>query len=177
MLIQASSSLSSSSSSPIKRKARKRTVKCSLQHPASNIKSVSRHIVSGLAVSLLFIPQINQVNAEELSHYSNVCQLAAVTNSNVPLKIDDGSDEGNGKLMMMRGMSAKNFDPVRYSGRWFEVASLKGGFAGQGQEDCHCTQVSAIKRYIRLNILLLVTSSSQDKKKGRVGISLTFCRG
>ncbi|KAF5197814.1 chloroplastic lipocalin, partial [Thalictrum thalictroides] len=88
-----------------------------------------------LAFSLVF-----EVNAEELSHYSNVCQLAAVTNSNVPLKIDDGSDEGNGKLMMMRGMSAKNFDPVRYSGRWFEVASLKGGFAGQGQEDCHCTQ-------------------------------------
>lgn len=43
--------------------------------------------------------------------------------------------------MMMRGMTAKNFDPIRYSGRWFEVASLKRGFAGQGQEDCHCTQV------------------------------------
>ncbi|URE01573.1 Lipocalin-like domain [Musa troglodytarum] len=43
-------------------------------------------------------------------------------------------------MMMMRGMTAKNFDPVRYSGRWFEVASLKRGFAGQGQEDCHCTQ-------------------------------------
>lgn len=43
--------------------------------------------------------------------------------------------------MMMRGMTAKDFDPVRYSGRWFEVASLKRGFAGQGQEDCHCTQV------------------------------------
>lgn len=44
--------------------------------------------------------------------------------------------------MMMRGMTTKNFDPVRYSGRWFEVASLKRGFAGQGQEDCHCTQVN-----------------------------------
>lgn len=51
-------------------------------------------------------------------------------------------DEGNEKFMAMRGMTAKNFDPVRYSGRWFEVASLKRGFAGQGQEDCHCTQVS-----------------------------------
>ncbi|PIA50653.1 hypothetical protein AQUCO_01200101v1 [Aquilegia coerulea] len=139
LLIQSCPSLSSSSS-PIKRKPRKKTVKCSLQHPASNSKSVFRHIVSGVAVSLIFIPQINQVNAEELSHYSNMCQLAAVTNSNVPLKLDDGSDEKNGKLMMMRGMSAKNFDPVRYSGRWFEVASLKGGFAGQGQGDCHCTQ-------------------------------------
>lgn len=41
---------------------------------------------------------------------------------------------------MMRGMTAKDFDPVKYSGRWFEVASLKRGFAGAGQEDCHCTQ-------------------------------------
>ena len=47
----------------------------------------------------------------------------------------------------MRGMSAKDFDPVRYSGRWFEVASLKRGFAGQGQEDCHCTQVNAVDSY------------------------------
>lgn len=43
--------------------------------------------------------------------------------------------------MMIRGMTTKDFDPTRYLGRWFEVASLKGGFAGQGQEDCHCTQV------------------------------------
>jgi lipocalin len=27
----------------------------------------------------------------------------------------------------------------RYSGTWFEVASLKEGFAGEGQKDCHCT--------------------------------------
>jgi len=53
--------------------------------------------------------------------------------------------------MMMRGMTAKDFDPVRYSGRWFEVASLKRGFAGQGQEDCHCTQVNA-KINIAVNI-------------------------
>jgi lipocalin len=43
--------------------------------------------------------------------------------------------------MMMRAMTAKDFDPIKYSGRWFEVASLKRGFAGLGQEDCHCTQV------------------------------------
>ena len=24
--------------------------------------------------------------------------------------------------------------------RWYEVASLKRGFAGEGQGDCHCTQ-------------------------------------
>lgn len=74
----------------------------------------------------------------------NLCQLASVSNSNeVTLPIDDVSDEKGGNLMMMRGMTAKDFDPVRYSGRWFEVASLKRGFAGQGQEDCHCTQVKA----------------------------------
>lgn len=60
--------------------------------------------------------------------------------------------------MMMRGMTAKNFDPVRYSGRWFEVASLKRGFAGQGQEDCHCTQVNtqintAVNLYMKLFVL------------------------
>lgn len=57
--------------------------------------------------------------------------------------LDEGSDGGSEKkmMMMMRAMTANNFDPIRYSGRWFEVASLKGGFAGQGQEDCHCTQV------------------------------------
>lgn len=49
--------------------------------------------------------------------------------------------------MIMRGMTAKNFDPTRYSGRWFEVASLKRGFAGQGQEDCHCTQVRGRMMY------------------------------
>ena len=30
-------------------------------------------------------------------------------------------------------------DLNRYSGTWFEVASLKEGFAGEGQKDCHCT--------------------------------------
>eukprot|EP00210_Caulerpa_lentillifera_P001344 g1293.t1 len=29
---------------------------------------------------------------------------------------------------------------MRYLGRWYEVASLKQGFAGEGQQDCHCTQ-------------------------------------
>lgn len=36
------------------------------------------------------------------------------------------------------------FDPARYIGRWYEVASLKKGFAGEGQEDCHCTQVRSV---------------------------------
>lgn len=60
------------------------------------------------------------------------------------LPVDNASDGDSEAMMMMmmRGMTTKNFDPVRYSGRWFEVASLKRGFAGQGQEDCHCTQVT-----------------------------------
>ena len=67
--------------------------------------------------------------------------MAAIDSASVPQKFDSPSDDGSTGMMMMRGMTAKNFDPVRYSGRWFEVASLKRGFAGQGQEDCHCTQV------------------------------------
>lgn len=34
------------------------------------------------------------------------------------------------------------FSPMAYVGRWYEVASLKRGFAGEGQQDCHCTQVN-----------------------------------
>lgn len=75
------------------------------------------------------------------SRYHNICQLgsASVEGNKPILPLDD--DPEAMMMMMMRGMTAKNFDPVRYSGRWFEVASLKRGFAGQGQEDCHCTQV------------------------------------
>ncbi|KAK9092097.1 hypothetical protein Syun_027008 [Stephania yunnanensis] len=101
---------------------------------------VVEHVLSGIAVSLVFLSPTNQVLAAEPSHYSNFCQLAAAPNSTVGSPFDEGSDGRSGELMMMRGMTAKNFDPIRYSGRWFEVASLKRGFAGQGQEDCHCTQ-------------------------------------
>lgn len=77
-----------------------------------------------------------QAFGAEISH-NHLCQLANAADSMPTLPIDEGS-----KLLMMRGMTAPNFDPERYSGRWFEVASLKRGFAGQGQEDCHCTQVN-----------------------------------
>jgi len=73
-------------------------------------------------------------------HHQSLWQIASAAENGSILKFDDESTEQSG-MMMMRGMTAKNFDPVRYSGRWFEVASLKRGFAGQGQEDCHCTQV------------------------------------
>lgn len=90
---------------------------------------------------------LGQVIAEDLSRPNSLCQLASATSNTITLPLDEGSGETNGKLMMMRGMTAKDFDPVRYSGRWFEVASLKRGFAGQGQEDCHCTQVNDEESY------------------------------
>jgi len=34
---------------------------------------------------------------------------------------------------------AIDLDLSKYSGTWYEVASLKEGFAGEGQKDCHCT--------------------------------------
>ena len=79
--------------------------------------------------------------AADIPHQRNICQLANAASKLPTVPLDEDSDEGGAKLMMMRGMTAKIFDPIRYSGRWFEVASLKRGFAGQGQEDCHCTQV------------------------------------
>ncbi|CAN6694585.1 unnamed protein product [Malus baccata var. baccata] len=82
-----------------------------------------------------------QAVASDVSHQRNIYEFANATEETVTLPVDKGSDEGDERLMMMRGMTANNFDPVRYSGRWFEVASLKRGFAGQGQEDCHCTQI------------------------------------
>ncbi len=35
--------------------------------------------------------------------------------------------------------TGSSLDLERYSGMWYEVASLKEGFAGEGQKDCHCT--------------------------------------
>ncbi|XP_058072554.1 chloroplastic lipocalin [Magnolia sinica] len=117
----------------------KRTLKCALEYTKSSKEAVAGHVFSGLAASFIFLSQPNQVIAAESTHYNNFCQLAIAANPRAPLQLDGMSDERGGKLMMS-GMTAKNFDPVRYSGRWFEVASLKRGFAGQGQEDCHCTQ-------------------------------------
>lgn len=110
-------------------------LKCSLELPS---KVLTKRVLSGLAASLIFISPANQSVAADLSHaQNNICQLASAGDNAVtsPFETEKGAN-----LMMMRGMTAKDFDPVRYSGRWFEVASLKRGFAGQGQEDCHCTQ-------------------------------------
>lgn len=87
-----------------------------------------------------------QATAEDL-HVStgSMCgDLALVSESDMILKLEPGQnafEEGTTGPFVMGGMSMKNFEPARYAGRWFEVASLKLGFSGQGQEDCHCTQV------------------------------------
>lgn len=117
----------------------KQSLKCSSDQSFTS-KLATRSIMTGIAASLIFVFPTDQVYANDFSHHHNVCQLASAAESAMTLPFDKGSGEGSQKFMVMRGMTADNFDPVRYSGRWFEVASLKRGFAGQGQEDCHCTQ-------------------------------------
>ncbi|WOL12021.1 chloroplastic lipocalin [Canna indica] len=115
-------------------------LRCSLCTTKSNKEVIVRQVLSSFAASIMFISSPPLGIAAEPSHYNNLCQIANAIDNSVAPTSSGMSDEGNGKFMVMRGMTAKNFDPVRYSGRWFEVASLKRGFAGQGQEDCHCTQ-------------------------------------
>ncbi|KAJ8763692.1 hypothetical protein K2173_003164 [Erythroxylum novogranatense] len=117
----------------------KMVIKCSLDNPIST-KGVVRLVLSGFVASIMCVSQTTQVAAADVSNFHNICQLANAADNIITLPLDENSGGPSGKLMMMRGMTAKDFDPVRYSGRWFEVASLKRGFAGQGQEDCHCTQ-------------------------------------
>lgn len=106
----------------------------------SGKEAIATHVLASFAASYMFVSLPSQVIAAEASQYMNLCQIAtAIDNGNTP-KFSGMNKEGNQKFMVMRGMTTENFDPVRYSGRWFEVASLKRGFAGQGQEDCHCTQ-------------------------------------
>ncbi|KAI5066768.1 hypothetical protein GOP47_0017296 [Adiantum capillus-veneris] len=93
-----------------------------------------------VATAFLVNSIASQAVAESFSAQTvmNYCQLAEVP-SDMILRLDSPSD-GEAPSFVMGGMTAKNFNPARYAGRWFEVASLKRGFAGQGQEDCHCTQ-------------------------------------
>ncbi|XP_061370420.1 chloroplastic lipocalin isoform X2 [Gastrolobium bilobum] len=136
ILLGASPPLLQCSSYPLGVSGRK-LLKCSLGLPS---KVLTKHVLSGLSASLLFISPVNQSVAADLSPQQNISQLASGSDNAVTLPFENGSNEQVANLMMMRGMTAKDFDPIRYSGRWFEVASLKRGFAGQGQEDCHCTQ-------------------------------------
>ncbi|CAN8278170.1 unnamed protein product [Cochlearia groenlandica] len=114
--------------------------KCCLDNTIK-IQALRKGFVSGFA-AILLLSQADKGFALDLSSgHMNICQVGSVAmEENKPTlpPLENGSDDE--AMMMMRGMTAKNFDPVKYSGRWFEVASLKRGFAGQGQEDCHCTQ-------------------------------------
>jgi hypothetical protein len=96
-----------------------------------------------MAAMLLTASSSQMVLAELHSRTGNMCQIAALPDTSTVLQLDTeaGNEEG-GPAAMTAGMTMRNFNPARYAGRWFEVASLKLGFAGQGQEDCHCTQVS-----------------------------------
>ncbi|XP_011628442.1 chloroplastic lipocalin isoform X2 [Amborella trichopoda] len=117
----------------------KRTLTCSLERIQCFREAFTPKFFTGLVASVMVLTPSNWVIAEESPQKNNLCQLASAMGSGASLKLDE---ETNGEIgnLMMRGMTAKNFDPIRYSGRWYEVASLKRGFAGQGQEDCHCTQ-------------------------------------
>jgi len=77
--------------------------------------------------------------AERYLSAGSLCEIATEPDASTILNL--GSSDSDGPLIMSSGMTMKNFSPARYAGRWYEVASLKLGFAGQGQEDCHCTQV------------------------------------
>ncbi|KAL3686927.1 hypothetical protein R1sor_013236 [Riccia sorocarpa] len=103
---------------------------------------------AGLAsiTAAVILTSATQASAEDLqAKVGSMCgDLAAIPDSSTILKLEPGQnafEDGNeGSRFIMGGMTMKNFEPARYAGRWFEVASLKLGFSGQGQEDCHCTQ-------------------------------------
>ncbi|GLJ45217.1 hypothetical protein SUGI_0951740 [Cryptomeria japonica] len=117
---------------------RKMAVRCFIGHSTGLRETICRKLQASFGAVVLLNAVTNQVIAAEYSQ-SNICQLASITENSTTLTIDNSSEDENQNLMMT-GMTANNFNPIRYSGRWFEVASLKRGFAGQGQEDCHCTQ-------------------------------------
>lgn len=109
----------------------------------SSSKNHSHRAASALVAALLINSIPSQAIAETFAHHGgHFCQLAADQQAENILKLDGDSDgmEGGVPPLVMEGMTARNFNPARYAGRWYEVASLKRGFAGQGQEDCHCTQ-------------------------------------
>ncbi|KAL8098608.1 hypothetical protein AgCh_031396 [Apium graveolens] len=116
-------------------------ITCSAEEHSVWNKVAVRNALSGIAASFVLLSHTTQVLGADLTHHQKVYGLANVSDTLPSLPIDTMSEEKIGMMMMTKGMSTKNFDPVRYSGRWFEVASLKRGFAGAGQEDCHCTQV------------------------------------
>ncbi|KAH7423520.1 hypothetical protein KP509_12G059300 [Ceratopteris richardii] len=117
-------------------------VVCSSKLPFPNLElksGVQKALACTIASAFLVQSISNQVLADSSPTQATISysQLSKLP-SDMILRLDTPSD-GDAPFMM-EGMTAKNFNPARYAGRWFEVASLKRGFAGQGQEDCHCTQ-------------------------------------
>lgn len=139
-LVMLQSNFSQSLPKPISRGFPDRVAtNCYFDNPTSGQAGLGQ-VLSGVAASIIFLSQTNLAVAVDLPQNNNLCLISSA-NENMPtLPLDNRNDQPSQMLLMMRGMTAKNFDPVRYAGRWFEVASLKRGFAGQGQEDCHCTQ-------------------------------------
>ncbi|KAH9533125.1 hypothetical protein CY35_18G034600 [Sphagnum magellanicum] len=115
---------------------------CTIRNVEVRVRcSVQSAVVTSMAAMLLTASSSQVVLAELHSRTGNMCQIAALPDTSTVLQLDteSGNEEG-GPAAMTAGMTMRNFNPARYAGRWFEVASLKLGFAGQGQEDCHCTQ-------------------------------------
>eukprot|EP01018_Ginkgo_biloba_P029896 Gb_16780 [translate_table: standard] len=113
-------------------------MRCFVEQSKGAKEGVCRNVLANIAAAII-LTTANQVIAAEFSQNNSICHLASSTEQSSIMAFDKAIDNENGSLMMS-GMTAKNFNPIRYSGRWFEVASLKRGFAGQGQQDCHCTQ-------------------------------------
>ena len=80
-------------------------------------------------------PQAAAVQAWSLSKAALAGVLAAAALAAAP-----GPSAGAAEVFAAGGQPL--FDAAAYAGRWYEVASLKKGFAGEGQADCHCTQGS-----------------------------------
>ena len=86
----------------------------------------------------------NSASSASTSFCAALAFAAAVVLTTAPAYSAEGaSGEKRGKAAGggESSISKELFDPTRYVGRWYEVASLKKGFASEGQEDCHCTQV------------------------------------
>lgn len=112
-------------------------VRCTLQNSVQ-----SAAVATTAAALLIFVPMGEVSLAQPKPNGGSMCEIAADLDASGILNLNAGSegDDAGGPLIMSAGMTMKNFNPARYSGRWYEVASLKLGFAGQGQQDCHCTQ-------------------------------------
>eukprot|EP00897_Mesotaenium_endlicherianum_P006652 jgi/Mesen1/6014/ME000306S05281 len=106
------------------------------------VQGAAERFAAGAAIAAVLLGLSPQALAEASAAppAPSLCQIAAAAPAVPPLPIGGGAGDGDRPGFMMGGMSAPNFDARRYMGRWYEVASIKKGFAGQGQEDCHCTQ-------------------------------------